>query len=346
MTSPAKHALLLDLSTGSVLFEKNATQRMHPSSMTKILTLYLLLETLAQNNIKLTDLIQVSTQASKQTGSRMFLKPQENVAVEDILKGISVLSGNDACFALAERLAGNEALFADMMNEKAKELGATDSHFVNASGLSHPNHWSTCWDLARIGQKTIENFPKEYAKYYAIPEFSFNGITQKNRNGLLKDRFADGLKTGKTDAGKCGIIASSIRHGRRLMLVLNGIETELIREEEARRLLNWGFQFFQPVVFFKKNQKVVDVPLWKGETLALIAPQTIGVSLPRRLLQQVKVTIKYPTPLMRPILKGQKVGILSITVPNQAPMEFPLIAAEEAPETGLFHFIWGKKAKK
>ena len=179
-----------------------------------------------------------------------------------------------------------------------------------------------------------------------IPEFSFNGITQKNRNGLLKDRFADGLKTGKTDAGKCGIIASSIRHGRRLMLVLNGIETELIREEEARRLLNWGFQFFQPVVFFKKNQKVVDVPLWKGETLALIAPQTIGVSLPRRLLQQVKVTIKYPTPLMRPILKGQKVGILSITVPNQAPMEFPLIAAEEAPETGLFHFIWGKKAKK
>jgi D-alanyl-D-alanine carboxypeptidase (penicillin-binding protein 5/6) len=336
MESPASHAFLLDVSTGQPLYEKKAYERMPPSSMTKIVTLYLLLDSLAHKDLKLEDKVPVSRHAARQEGSRMFLKPEQDVSVEDLLKGIVVVSGNDACTALSEFMAGSDLAFAEMMNEKAKGLGAKDTHFVNASGLPSPQHWSTCWDLARIAQKTIEDFPQEFKKYYSLKDFSFNGISQPNRNRLLKDHFADGMKTGKTDSGGYGIVASAEREGRRLILVINGLASDATRTEEAKRLLNWGFQFFHPVTFFEKGQKILDVPVWRSHTVPLVALDKIAVSLPRRTLRDVKVKVRYLTPLLTPIQKGQKIGILTLSIPNKNPIEFPLGAGEEVLESGIF----------
>lgn len=336
MDSPASHGLLLDLSTGQALYEKKASERMPPSSMTKIMTVYLLLDSLAHNELRLGDKIPVSRYAAQQEGSRMFLKPEQDVSVEDLLKGIVVASGNDACTALAEFMGGTEPAFAETMTEKAKALGAKDTHFVNASGLPSPQHWSTCWDLARIAQKTIEDFPQDFKKYYGIKSFAFNGISQPNRNRLLKDNFADGMKTGKTDAGGYGIVASAERNGRRLILVINGLESDAARTEEAKKLLNWGFQFFQSVTLFEKGQKVLDVPVWRSHPVPLVALDKIAVSLPRRILRDVKVSVKYLTPLVAPVQKGQKIGILTISMPKQPPLQFPLVAGEDVLEPGMF----------
>jgi len=344
MDSPASHALLLDLSTGQILFEKNAGQRMYPSSLTKIMTTYVLFDSLARGDLKLEDKVPVSTHAARQEGSRMFLKPNQDVSVEDLLKGIVVVSGNDSSTAISEFMAGNEAAFAEMMNEKAKALGAKDTHFMNSSGLPHPQHWSTCGDLARIAQKTIEDFPQQYKKYYGIKEFSFNGVYQPNRNRLLKNNFADGMKTGRTDAGGFGLVASAERQGRRLVLVINGLESDLARTEEGKRLLNWGFQFFQPVVFFEKGQKVVDVPVWGAQTVPLVALDKIAMSLPRGILRDVKVSVRHYTPLVPPIQKGQKVGLLKISLPKKDPVEFSLVAGEDVQEPGILG--WFKRLFK
>lgn len=333
--SSAKQALLIDLVSGHTLLEKNAHEQMAPSSMTKILTTYMLLDALKHKELKLDSLIHVSENAAKQEGSRMFLVPNKPVSVEDILKGIVVDSGNDASTALAENLGGSESLFAEMMNEKAKELGAKESHFVNASGLPSPKHWSTCWDLAVISKKLIEDFPEEYTKYFALTSFKFNGIQQFNRNRLLKNNFADGIKTGLTSVGKYGIVASAQRNGRRLLLVLNGMETDKEREAEAKRLLSWGFQFFSPIVFFQKGQKIRDVPVWNHGNIPMVSPELIGLSLPKRTLSQTEVEVRYYEPLIAPIKKGQKIGVLIITAPKQNPLEFPLVAGKDLKQLGI-----------
>lgn len=339
LTTPAQAALLIDLSTGEVLYEKNAFQRMHPSSMTKILTVYLVFEALKKGELKLQDTLIVSANAARQGGSKMFLKPEQSVSYEDILKGILALSGNDACTAVAEALAGSEELFASMMNEKAQELGAKDSHFSNASGLPSPQHWSTCYDLAQFACKTLDNFPEEYKRYYNLQSFTSNGITQPNRNVLLRKGYADGMKTGYTQLGKYGIVASSERKGRRLLLVINGLETEAKRNAEAIRLLNWGFQFFQGVTFFKEGQKVLDIPVWKRGTLPLVAEKKIALSIPMRLVPKMTVTVRYYGPLTPPIQKGQRLGMLVVTLPQHPPLEFPLVAGEAVEKPGIIGYI-------
>ena len=339
MDSPASHAFLLDLSTGQPLFEKNAHQRMCPSSMTKLMTAYLIFDALARKNLKLEEKVPVSAYAARQEGSRMFLKPEQDVSVADLLKGIIVVSGNDACTAMAEFMSGSEPAFADVMNEQAKALGARDTHFTNASGLPDPQHYSTCQDLATIAKKTIENFPQEYKAYYAIKDFSFNGIHQPNRNRLLKNNFADGMKTGRTDAGGFGLVASAEREGRRLILVINGLKSDGERTEEGKRLLNWGFQFFQPVIFFEKGQKVLDIPVWRSHLVPLVALDKIALSLPRRILHDIKVSVRHYTLLVAPIKKGQKIGVLTVSIPKQAPIEFALVAGENVVEPGIFGWI-------
>ena len=330
-TSTAREALLIDLSTGAVLFEKNADKKMAPSSMTKILTAYLILESLKNKDFTLADKFVISDNASRQPGSRMVLNPNQRVCIEDLLKGIVVLSGNDACVAIAEGVVGSEASFAEIMNEKAKELGATDTHFVNASGLPSDQHWSTCWDLARMAERTIKDFPEEYKKYYSIQEFTFNKQRQKNKNGLLRGEIVDGIKTGKTDKAKCGMVASSQKDGRRLLLVVNGIENESKRAQEVERLLNWGFTFFYPYQFFKPSQPVMEIPVWNHSPVSAVSNTPIGLSLPKRLRHQMKVIVKFPSPLIPPIKKGQQIATLIISVPKHQDFEFPLVADQEVP---------------
>lgn len=340
MQSLAPTAVLWDLTTDTILWEKNPQQSTYPSSMQKILTIYILLEKLRQGALHLKDTLLVSQNAAKQEGSRMFLKPQESVTYEDILKGMIVASGNDACTALAESLCGSEALFAQQMNAKAKELGAVHSHFTNASGLPNPAQQSTCWDLALIAAKTIRNFPEEYARYYGLKHFCHNNVQQPSRNTLLQRGLADGMKTGKTDAGKMGIIVSSLRQGRRLLLVINGLATEIKRTAEASRLLNWGFSFFQPIFLFKAGQRVLTLPLWPGGTVSLITPRDIKVSLPRGARPSLRVVVKHYTPLLPPITKGQILGKLVLSSAQTAPLEFPLKAGETVEAPSFLEQVW------
>lgn len=339
MPTLAAQALLIDLSTGQTLMEKNAHQRMAPSSMTKILTAYLLLEAVKNGELKLSDQISVSAHAAKKEGTKMFLIPNQLVSIEDLLKGIIVLSGNDACTAFAEHMSGSEEAFAQVMNDKARDFGLKESHFVNASGLPDKDHYSTCHDLAEIAIKTLENFPDEYKKYYALSSFSFNNITQPSKNTLLKSGFLDGVKTGQTEAGKFGMVASGVREGRRLLLVVNGIPTAQQRAEEVRRLMNWGFSFFDSVVLFPKGKVVVSVPTWGGESVNLVAAQTIGLSLPKRILRKSKVFLRYYSPLVAPLKKGQKLGILSIQPPQGNPIEFNLVAEKDMDRVGVLEKI-------
>lgn len=342
----AAQALLIDLSTGQTLMEKNAHQRMAPSSMTKILTAYILLEAVKNGELKLSDQISVSSEAAKKEGTKMFLIPNQLVGIEDLLKGIIVLSGNDACTAFAENMSGSEAAFAQAMNDKAKEFGLKESHFVNASGLPDKDHYSTCHDLAEIAVKTLENFPDEYKKYYALSSFSFNNITQPSKNTLLKSGFLDGIKTGQTEAGKFGMVASGVREGRRLLLVVNGIPTAQQRADEVRRLMNWGFSFFDSVTLFRKGETVVSVPVWGGQTVNLMAPKTIGLSLPKRVLRKSKIFLRYYSPLVAPIKKGQKLGIISIQPPQGEPIEVNLVAEKDIIREGVFQKIssWVKRS--
>lgn len=346
ITTIAREALLIDLSTGAILFEKNAGKRMAPSSMTKIATIYQVFKELRDGHLKLDTLVPVSENAARKPGSRMFLKPFERVRLEDLLKGAVIISGNDACCALAEFIGGAEDTFAELVNESAREIGATDTHFVNASGLPDPKHWTTCWDLARISERLLKDFPKEYKRYFGIQEFAFNGIKQRSKNTLLREKRVDGIKTGMTDLGKFGMVASAEKEGRRLLLVVNGIESEGKRAQEVDRLLSWGFLFSQPCVLFRAKDKVIDVPVWHCPSVCAVTPRLVGISVPTRLRHQMVVSVRYSTPLIPPVRKGQRVGTLVVSIPKQCPLEFPLLAGDDMVETGIWNKILSWVTKK
>ncbi len=343
MESSAPTVLLLDMTTNTILLEKNAHERMVPSSMQKILTVYILLEKIRHKDVGLHDKVFVSLNAAKKEGSRLFLLPNEAVEYETLLKGAVVCSGNDACTALAEAMAGTEPLFAEMMNAKAKELGAINSHFTNASGLPDPQQYSTCWDLARIAQRTIEDFPEEYRLYYSIPEFSHNNVRQKTKNRLILKGFADGVKTGRTDAGKCGIVASAQRDGRRLLLVINGLETEEKRCAEAIRLLQWGFTYFQPVILFRAGQVVVNAPVWPSGSVALVTPRDIAFSFPAVERSALRIVVKHFSPFLTPIVAGQRLGKLLVSWEKGGKtffLEYPLEAQHDVESPSLLYRLW------
>jgi len=342
-TVQGRYAYLKDLSTQCVLLDKGADESMAPSSMTKIVTVYLMLQALAQKSLDWSDMIYVSKNAATRPGSRMFIKPEESIRVIDLLKGIVVASGNDACTAIAEHLGGSEEGFAELMNTLALNIGMNHSHFVNASGLPDAGHYSTCKDLAIIAERTIKDFPKEYADFYKLTSFEFNGIRQFNRNDLLKGGFADGMKTGMTDAGKNGIVATAVRPGyppRRLLLVLNGVESGSLRAAEARRLLNWGFQRFESLVV-PKGRHVATLSLWKEGSVNLVTESDWAVTLPKGTLHRAKMMARYHQPLTAPIVKGQKLGELVIHIDELAPMVMPLVAEKDVPAPGLWSALKG-----
>ncbi len=351
LETEARQAILVDWDTDTVLFEKNADEPMHPSSMSKLMTAYLLFDALKNGSIKLDDTFPVSEKAWRMGGSKMFVMIGSKVKVEDLIQGIVVQSGNDACIVVAEGLAGSEEAFVEKMNQKSKELGLKNSHFTNATGWPDPNHMMTARDLAILARRTIADFP-QYYHYYSEIDFTYNGIKQGNRNPLLyKDIGADGLKTGHTEEGGYGLTGSAKQGDRRLILVLNGLPTMKSRFEESERIIQWGFREFDNYTLFKKDAPVSDAEVWLGDraTVPLVADADLKVTLPKKARHSVKVRVKYDGPIPAPIAKGTKLAKLVIDAQDMPPIEIPLVAGADVGKLGfagrvfaaLRHVVWG-----
>jgi len=323
----APQAYMIDLETGVVLLDKNADQKMPPSSMSKIMTAYLVFDRLKNGDTKLDDLLNVSKKAWQTEGSRMFVNVDSQVSVEDLLKGVIVQSGNDASVVLAEALSGTEAAFAEDMTRKAHEMGATNTTFRNSTGLPDEGHLTTAKDLAIIAERTIRDFPEQYEKYYPLREFEYNNINQANRNPLFnKNIGVDGMKTGHTDAGGYGIVASAKQGSRRIIAVVNGLPSAKAREQDALALLNWGFNYFKNYKIFGKGDVVDVVDVWGGteKTVPLVSSQSIIMTLPRNKRKDLQVKVSYDTPLAAPLKVGDQVGVIEISVPEKGVQTIPL----------------------
>jgi serine-type D-Ala-D-Ala carboxypeptidase (penicillin-binding protein 5/6) len=341
--TPARQAILLDMGTGGVLFEKNADEPMPPASMSKLMTVYLLFERLRDGRLKMDDALPVSENAWRKGGaasggSTMFLEPGASVKVEDLIQGIIVQSGNDASIVVAEGLANDEAAFAQEMTKRGRDLGMRNSVFHNATGWPDPQHLTTARDLALLAQRTIEDFP-QYYPYYSEKEFTYNGIRQANRNPLLyKDLGADGLKTGHTEASGYGLTASARKGDRRLILVINGLDSVRERTREADRLISWGFREFDNYALFKAGEEVSTAEVWlgKAENVALVVDRDLTVTLPNAARPEMKVSVVYDGPIPAPITEGDRLAVLKISAPGVETVEVPLVAGDSVEKLGFF----------
>lgn len=340
----AKHAFIVDVSTGAVLLNKAADDKMPTSSMSKTVTLYLVFDALKKGNLKLTDELPVSEKAWKMEGSRMFVKVGSNVPVEDLIRGVAIQSGNDATVVLAEGLAGTEDSFAERMNALAQELGMANSHFMNASGMPVDGHYSTARDLALLARHLLNDFP-EYYHYFGEKEFTYNKIHQANRDPLLgKVQGADGIKTGHTDIAGYGLIGSAQREGRRIIVVINGLSSEKERAEEGAKLMEWAFRNFQNKKVYSKGDQVETAKVWLGEEkqVPLVVDQDVVVTMPAAHGGTFSASVKYQAPLEAPIKKGATIGMLHITVPDQEPLDIPLLAGQDVERAGLFGRVFAR----
>ena len=353
----AREAVVIDMETGTTLYQKDADAPMPPASMSKLMTIYAVFERLKDGRLSLDDTFRVSENAwrkggAKTGGSTMFLEPGKRVRIEDLIRGVVVQSGNDACIVLAEGISGSEEAFAAELNEQAHNLGMTQSTFKNATGWPDPEHLTTARDLARLAQRTIEDFP-DYYHYYSEKKFTFNGITQSNRNPLLyKGMGADGLKTGHTEAAGYGLTASAMRGERRLIVVVNGLESKKARSMEPERLLDWAFREFDNYALFKKGEQVEEAEIWLGEvgTVPLVINQDVMLTWPKKSRRDMKVTVRYQGPVPAPVALGQAIATLEITAPGVETMTIPLVAGNNVNRLGFFgrlgaainSLIWGR----
>ena len=339
--SIAETALVMDISTGEILLDKNSNMRTYPSSMTKIMTVLVAFEKIKNGSLSLDQEFLVSKKAWKMGGSKMFIEVDKRVKVFDLLLGIVVQSGNDASIALAEGISGTEETFAIEMNNLAKKIGGlTDTNFVNSSGWPNDNHYTTAKDLALLAKYTVENHPELY-QMYELNEFTYNGIKQDNRNPLLLTfDGADGFKTGYTEAAGYGIVGSAERGGRRLIIVLNGLESSRSRAQESLRLMDWGFNNFELVNFFKKDELVFQANTWLGkkEKVDLVAIEDIKVSIPKAQLSSANVDVLIEEPIQTPINKGDIIANLQISYADKK-VSFPLAASESIEQKGFFSRI-------
>ena len=334
----AEEAFLIDFETGAVLLDKNGDVPMPPSSMSKMMTTYIVFERLQEKLLSLEDQFTVSEKAWRMGGSKMFVEVGNQVKVEDLLRGVIVQSGNDACVVLAEGIAGSEEAFAELMNEKAREIGLTNSRFTNATGWPDPNQRVTSRDLATLAKRMIEDHP-EYYHYYSEKEFTWHDIRQGNRNPLLyRNIGADGLKTGHTEEAGYGLTASAVQNERRLILVVNGLPSMQARADESDRLLSWGFREFDNYDLFKAGDVVDEAPVWLGaeETVPLVIPQGLKVTLPRNDRRGMQVAVVYDGPIPAPIPAGQEIARLRVTWPDGVPVEVPLQAGADVEQLGAF----------
>ncbi|MBN34104.1 MAG: D-alanyl-D-alanine carboxypeptidase [Rhodospirillaceae bacterium] len=334
----AREAILIEVETGTVLLEKNSQEITFPSSMTKLMTIYLLFERLAEGSLSLTDTLPVSEKAWRMGGSKMFVEVDTDVTVEDLIRGIVVQSGNDATIVVAEGLAGSEDAFARLMTDKAREMGIMATSFQNASGWPDPNHVTTVADLAILAQRLIEDFPQYYG-YYSETEFTFSDITQSNRNPLLYAGIgADGLKTGYTEAAGYGLAASATEGDRRLILVVNGFDSSQARASESQRILEWGFREFDTYDLFAAGEPVSEAEVWLGNSadLPLVLAEDLEVTLSREARRDMVVKVVYDGPIPAPIVEGAPIASLVIELPDMEPVERTLLAGADVGELSFF----------
>ncbi|HUL11623.1 MAG TPA: D-alanyl-D-alanine carboxypeptidase family protein [Methylococcaceae bacterium] len=334
----AKAYILVDHNSGRVLAENNADQRLEPASLTKIMTAYVVFRELAKGNLKLQDMVTVSEKAWRTEGSRMFAQVGAQIPVEDLLKGMIVQSGNDASVALAEHVAGDEAVFAQLMNQNAERLGMKNTHFKNSMGLPDPDHYTTARDLSILTRAMIEEFP-EYYKWHSIKEFFFNNIKQTNRNRLLwRDPTVDGVKTGHTEgAGYC-LVTSAVREGMRMISVVLGTKSDNERANANQALLNYGFRFFETRPLYKANEKLSEARVWKGDStdLALGLSKDFYVTFPRGQYQNLKASMEINNMITAPVQQGDKLGAVRVALNDQIVGQTDLVALKTVQEGGIF----------
>ncbi len=343
----AKNAILMDFETGEYLFEKGITEAVPPASMSKLMTVYILASKIKDGSIKLSDTFTVSENAWRKGGaatggSTMFLAIDDNVTVEDLIKGIVIQSGNDACIVVAENISGSEEDFAVLMNKTAQKLGLKNSSFANSTGLPHPDQKMSMEDLAILSQHIIKEFPDLY-HYFSEKEFTYNKIKQGNRNPLLYSmKGADGLKTGHTEeAGFC-LAASAVKNGRRLIEVMSGMSSNKERSEESERLMSWGFREFNNYKILNAGQNIGEAKVWYGQQK--IVPLTVAADVIKTVHKSktgdIKVTAEYDEPIKAPIKKGQKIGDIKVEIEGLAPLNIPLVAATDVKEVGFWGKFW------
>lgn len=334
--TPAQHAFMLDATTGTVLLEKAADVPMPPASMSKLMTAFMVFERLEAGHLTMDDTLPVSERAWRKGGSKMFVELGSRVRLEDLLQGVIVQSGNDACIVIAEGLAGSEEAFAEEMNRRGREIGLTGSLFKNATGWPDEGHLMTARDLAHLAGLIVKRFP-QYYHFYSQTSFTYNDIRQPNRNPLLyQDMGADGLKTGYTTASGYGLTASAERDGRRLILVLNGLDSAAQRAREAERLMEWGFRAFGSYALFRAGETVEDAAVWMGAAthVPLVLERDLSVTLQRTARRDMEVTVRYDGPIAAPVLRGDRIGTVTVSAPGIDPIERALMAGEDVGRLG------------
>ena len=338
-TLAAKSWLLIDVTSGQLLTAEKPDDRLEPASLTKLMTAYLTFSALHKKTLALNQALPVSQKAWKTGGSKMFVRVDTQVPVEDLIKGMIVQSGNDACVTLAEGIAGSEENFAQMMNREAQRLGMKNSHFMNSTGLPDPQHYTTARDLSLLAGALIRDYPAEYKTYYSMKEFRYNNITQPNRNRLLWiDPTVDGVKTGHTDAAGYCLISSALREKRRLLSVVLGTSSDSARASESQKLLNWGFISYDAVPLFARDQAVSSLRVWKGTQDQVKAGfgTDFTITVPKGYADKVQTQFFPQQRLLAPVQAGQTVGSLKVTIEGKPYGEYQVIALENVASAGIF----------
>lgn len=338
----AKAWVLVDHATGQTLADKDADARIEPASLTKLMTAYLTFAALKAGTLTPDQVVPVSEKAWRMEGSRMFIEPNKPVTVDELIRGVIVQSGNDACVALAETIAGSEEAFAALMNREAQRLGMTNTHFTNSTGLPDPQLYTTARDLSILASAIVRDFPEHYS-LYSMKEYTYNNIKQPNRNRLLyMDATVDGMKTGHTStAGYC-LVSTAQRGTRRLISVVLGAASDTVRAQESLKLLNFGFQFYDTVKLYSADETLSQFRVWKGKEneVAVGFTRDFVMSLPKEAAQKVQVTLESRQPLVAPLEKGQEVGTLKLSVDGKAIGDYPVVALKDVPVAGFFGRLW------
>jgi D-alanyl-D-alanine carboxypeptidase (penicillin-binding protein 5/6) len=340
----ANYLLLMDQDTKEVLLEKNADTKVAPSSMTKLMTAYVIFDQLEKGTINLTNQCVIGKDAWKKSGSKMFLNYGDVVSIDQLITGLLVVSGNDASIALAEATSGSIENFTDLMNETAKRIGLKNSHFKNPHGLNQDGHYMTLRDLSIVASRIASDFP-QYLHYFSETDFTYQNITQHNRNPLIKKGYegATGMKTGHTDAGGFGMVGTATRGARRLIAITNDAKTPIQREKIITQLLDYGFNDYKKITFFDKNYPIATAKTWLGtkSEVSLFSNQDIAMTIPsNQTLDKLKVNVNYRGPIYAPIIKNENIATLTIEISGKEIKEIPLFSKENIDKAGYLARIY------